>query len=314
MLILLQKRKRRDYRNSRKAQFTRPEPGFSLYEGRTRGKRIRYAYSEEEEGMSDGLGNKRSTRQSGLSTPAEAAGPIYTASGRQVKSRLGGTYGEALNTNQDPDASNHTEGIVSKPKAVRGWVYIEDTGDPLDPVDEPLPTTRTRNRGRNEAPNKPRYGRTHIEGYNELDELDDESDASSSGRDWDAADDDDEDIADDEEEDEAEMTDSGSSDMDDNIVHTRKPSLVVSLRYQKGSSSSHLHGSSEDQGQSPRPTHTVDSQASFLNEHHPSAEIAKATHNFTSLDISPLKKSSHLHVAGATNDVGEPPQQDIVMT
>ncbi|KAI5279402.1 hypothetical protein KEM54_004182, partial [Ascosphaera aggregata] len=35
-----EKRKRRDYRLARKAAFARPEPGFSLYEGRTRGKKM----------------------------------------------------------------------------------------------------------------------------------------------------------------------------------------------------------------------------------------------------------------------------------
>ena len=268
--------------------------------------------------MSDGSGNKRSTRQSGVSTPAEPAGPKYTASGRQVKSRLGGTYGEALNTNQDPDLSNHTESIVPKPKAVRGWVYIEDTGDPLGPVDEPLPATRTRNRGGNGAPNKPRYGRTHIEGYNELDELEDESDASSSGHDWDAPDDDDVDIADDEEEDEPDMTDSEAGDSDDELVRVPKRSLVVSLRYQKRPPSSHLNGSRQDEGRFPNLTHTANNYAtSPTNRPFTSAEVAKTTQNLASLDVSPSKKPIHSYVAGTTtvtNDVEESPHQDIIMT
>ena len=262
--------------------------------------------------MSDAIGNKRSTRQSGVSTPLEPAGPTYTASGRQVKSRVGGTYGETSNANQDAETLNPAESIVPKPKAVRGWVYVEDTGEPPEP--DPLPTTRTRNRGGNGAPSKPRYGRTHIEGYNELDELEDESDASSSGHDWDAADDDDVDIADDEEEDEAEMTNSEASDSEDDLVRAPDRSLVVSLRYQKRSSASHLSGSRQDQKQSLQPSRTVNSHATVTNGHSPFTEIAKATQNLASLDVSPVKKPNHPHVAGATNDIEEPPQVDVLMT
>jgi hypothetical protein len=62
MLTLSQKRKRREYRLNRQAAFVRPDPGFSLYEGRTRGKRARYTFSDEEEDNSDALGTRRSNR------------------------------------------------------------------------------------------------------------------------------------------------------------------------------------------------------------------------------------------------------------
>lgn len=92
----MQKRKRREYRQIRKHQFKRPEPNFSLYEGRTRGKRIKYTYSDEEdEGYSDTT-SRRSTRNTGTHTPAEPAGPVVTQSGRQVRSRHHGAYGESL--------------------------------------------------------------------------------------------------------------------------------------------------------------------------------------------------------------------------
>ena len=274
--------------------------------------------------MSDGPASKRSTRQSGISTPADPTGPTYTASGRQVKSRVGGTYGETLNAGQDVETSNPPETIVIKPKPVRGWVYIEDTGDPPEPVNEPLPATRTRTRGGNGPPKQPRYGRRHIEGYNELDELDDESDASSSGHDWDAADDEEVDIADDEDEEEADMTDSGASDSDDDAVRAPRRSLVVSLRYQKGSSPGQTNGLSQDpsqrinhvpnQGHRPEAYHSTNQQAPLINGHNPSTDLAKATQNFASLDVSPSKKPIHPHVAGTTNDAEEPPQQDIIMT
>ena len=58
-----EKRRRREYRQMRKEQFRRPEPGFSLYEGRTRGKRIKYTFSDDEaDFFSDSTGPRRSTR------------------------------------------------------------------------------------------------------------------------------------------------------------------------------------------------------------------------------------------------------------
>lgn len=82
--------------------------------------------------------------------------------------------------------------------------------------------------------------RRHIEGYNALDEMEDESDASSSGGDWDGADDDDVDdiIVDDEDEDDADMSDDEPSVANDEEspkedFHDRPKSLVVSLRYRK---------------------------------------------------------------------------------
>lgn len=79
-----EKRKRREYRLMRKEQFKRPEPGFSMYEGRTRGKRMKYTYSDDEDFLSDST-NRRSARNTGTNTPAEPAGPVTTASGRQIK-------------------------------------------------------------------------------------------------------------------------------------------------------------------------------------------------------------------------------------
>ncbi len=56
---------------------------------------MRYTFSDDEED-SDNVSTRISTRDSGISTPAEHAGPTVTASGRQVKSRLGGMYGETM--------------------------------------------------------------------------------------------------------------------------------------------------------------------------------------------------------------------------
>lgn len=68
----------------RKEQFKRPEPGFSMYEGRTRGKRVKYTYSDDEDVFYSDSTNRRSTRNTGANTPAES-GPVTTASGRQIR-------------------------------------------------------------------------------------------------------------------------------------------------------------------------------------------------------------------------------------
>ena len=225
----VQKRKRRDYRNARKAQFTRPEPGFSLYEGRTRGKRHKYTFSDEDEGASDAPSTRRSNRQSGLSTPAEPAGPTFTASGRQVRSRVGGVYGESALGGQLE--------VTEAPA-------INDANSADVAEEEPVSRGRTRGSAlRNRATQKVR-SRKHIEGYNALDEMDDESDASSSGEDWEGADDDEADpnISDDEDEEDADMSDDEASvanedddveDLPNEQSSDRPGSLVVALRYQK---------------------------------------------------------------------------------
>ncbi|RMJ06986.1 hypothetical protein CDV36_013423 [Fusarium kuroshium] len=78
-----EKRKRREYRQMRKEQFKRPEPGFSLYEGRTRGKKMKYTYSDDEDIFSDST-TRRSARNTGTHTPVET-GPVTTSSGRQIR-------------------------------------------------------------------------------------------------------------------------------------------------------------------------------------------------------------------------------------
>ncbi len=89
-----EKRRRREYRQMRKNQFKRPEPAFSMYEGRTRGKRMKYTYSDDEEDfVEDDSRSRRSARNTGTSTPAE---PTITQSGRQVRNRQGGAYGESM--------------------------------------------------------------------------------------------------------------------------------------------------------------------------------------------------------------------------
>lgn len=56
-----------------------------MYEGRTRGKRVKYTYSDDEDVFfSDSTGYRRSSRNTGIESPAEPA-MTTTASGRQVR-------------------------------------------------------------------------------------------------------------------------------------------------------------------------------------------------------------------------------------
>ncbi|OSS43663.1 hypothetical protein B5807_11590 [Epicoccum nigrum] len=104
------KRKRREYRVNRTAAFVRPEPGFSLYEGRTRGKRLRYTYDDGDDFDSDDAPVRRSGRQSARDSSPAQSGPTVTASGRQVRFRATGTYGETLHSGQTTDRASPATG------------------------------------------------------------------------------------------------------------------------------------------------------------------------------------------------------------
>jgi hypothetical protein len=213
MLTTIQKRKRREYRQIRKQQFQRPEPGFSNYEGRTRGKRMKYTYSDEEdEAYSDATSyTRRSTRNTGTHTPAEPSGPTVTQSGRHVRSRQGGAYGESM-----------LSGAVASAGAFDG------AGDEADEDDDVVGARPRRAAAVNHGPNgRGSKGGHHIEGYNSVDEMDDEDDASE------------QDYGDDEEDGEvsleSDVEDPDLSDedeeMEDNVLDKdhEKRSLVVKL-------------------------------------------------------------------------------------
>lgn len=162
-----------------------------MYEGRTRGKKLKYTYDDDEDIFSDDQPARRSARNSSGVTPAEPSRPRFTASGRQVRSRAGGAYGESLLSGQREDSE-----------------YEEEDGS------------------------RPQRNRTstHPNGYSGygLDE-DDESEARSndSGNEWDGGDEDENDLEGDDEGDDV----SG----DESIINGEPRSLVVQLRYGKGS-------------------------------------------------------------------------------
>lgn len=168
-----------------------------MYEGRTRGKKLKYTYSDDEDMFSDGLPSRRSTRNASSNvTPAESSRPRFTASGRQIRSRAGGLYGEALLTGQREDSEFDEE--------------EENEGRPQ--------RTRT-------SINPNGYS-----GYRD-DDLEDESEAApseadDSGREWGGEEDDENEFEGDDEGEDA----SG----DESIANGEPQSLVVQLRYGKG--------------------------------------------------------------------------------
>lgn len=197
---LSQKRRRREYRQMRKAQFTKPEPGFSLYEGRTRGKRIRYTYSDNED-ESDATGSRRSARYSGQTTPADS-GPVVTASGRQVRPARTGIYGESLLSGQ----ADNTDYAASETSRTSGRATRSSRR--MSPLNE-------------DRKRKPR-------GYDSLDEDSDEEDQPSSGNEWD-----DNGVDDDNDDDDVDMADGEDEDDIDLDQEDEKRSLVVKLKLKK---------------------------------------------------------------------------------
>lgn len=188
---------------------------------------MRYTFEEEEdEYTSDALSTRRSARQSGAVTPAE---PTVTASGRQVRPRMGGRYGEIgvdgvdsadretpasaeyerSEKSEEPEPPPDANVTYYKPKGRgwKGWAIAEDAGD----------------------------GSGAIHGYNEVDAMDeDEDEAMSSGEsagEWDNGDDESDVIrardADDEDDD-LEEDDDSNDDFD-----TQPKSLIVTLKYGK---------------------------------------------------------------------------------
>lgn len=129
-LTCMQKRRRREYRQRTKERFRRPEPGFSLYEGRTRGKRVKYTYSDDEDEVFSDYNVRRSSRNTRNSTPAEN-GSATTQSGRQVRppTRLhpetgsagGSVLGDTSDTNSRQEDLGRASGRPRRAAAANGW-------------------------------------------------------------------------------------------------------------------------------------------------------------------------------------------------
>jgi len=176
---------------------------------------MRYTFSDEDEDGSDATSARRSTRNSGINTPAEASGPIFTASGRQVKARTRGAYGETLLSTQTTSKLSLTDGGL-------------ETGD--DGQEQPHANGRLRRSGLRKEVDGCIKGGNHIPGYNSVDEMGSES---SEGE-WDGGDDDDdvdEPVIDDDEADDEDMSEGDGATEDGGVAYESGRSLVVQLRY-----------------------------------------------------------------------------------
>ncbi|KAF2012482.1 hypothetical protein BU24DRAFT_374029 [Aaosphaeria arxii CBS 175.79] len=226
-----EKIKKRQYRQQLKSRWQRPEPGFSMYEGRTRGKRMKYTFSDEEDqSNSDAFDLRRSTRNSGRVSPALQTGPTVTASGRQVKSRATGVYGESLLSGQVTEGASPANGD-----------FVQSEGS--EEAEGGRPTRNSTSRPTNGWSK----GRANIETYNSVDEMDEEDDATS----WDGGDEDEDgddrdqmDLDDDEDDDDDAADDDGGEDDDEG------KSLLVRLKYPKGS----FEGEGESKDANPEST------------------------------------------------------------
>ena len=176
---------------------------------------MKYTYSEgedEDDGYSDATTSRRSTRNTGTHTPAEGLAPTVTQSGRQVKARQGGAYGESILSGSNAPAIS-----------VGGYDGTSDGFENDAATDDNAGRPR-RAAAINSNGRTPKGGR-HIEGYNDVDEMtsDEEGDA------------DEQDYGDDEEEDDPVLSDvedqddMTDADEDEEMQDTEKKSLVVKL-------------------------------------------------------------------------------------
>ncbi|ESZ95005.1 hypothetical protein SBOR_4625 [Sclerotinia borealis F-4128] len=203
-----EKRKRREYRQARKEQFKRPEPNFSMYEGRTRGKRMKYTYSDDdEEELSDTTGSRRSTRNTVNHTPAEPAGPTVTLSGRQVRSRVIGAYGESALSG------------THAPAEIHGDIELGEESEEM--------TSRPRRAGASSRSRNMASIGKHIEGYNSVDEMDDDEEDDTSEQDYGDDEEDDDQVSIASDIDKAEEDTDGNEDLKEHD-HEKK-SLIVKL-------------------------------------------------------------------------------------
>lgn len=176
---------------------------------------MKYTYSDDEdEGYSDAT-TRRSTRNTGTHTPAEPVGPTVTLSGRQVRSRHGGVYGESMLS------GTHTPALtVGDHDGAAG----EAGGDEVARGGRPRRATTVRGHNNNSAKGR------HIEEYNSVDEMDDEDEDDASEQDYgDDEEDDHVSLESDIEDEEDEL--SNDDVMEDELEETDRPkkSLVIKL-------------------------------------------------------------------------------------
>ncbi|XXH05189.1 translation termination factor eRF1 [Hypoxylon texense] len=219
-----EKRKRREYRLMRKEQFKRPEPGFSMYEGRTRGKRMKYTYSDDEEFASDSTSVRRSTRNTRQPTPVEPAAPVTTASGRQIKapSRMTVDASNNIVTTSPTTSQGHNEGIASKESSA-------------GPTGRPRRSAAV-NHGTNGWASSSKNTKNYNSADDEMEDYDDDDDSEP-----DLGDDEEDHVPDDSEEDEDEFDE--DEEMVDDDLGNAKDSMMVKLKLPSKGAAADTNGS-----------------------------------------------------------------------
>lgn len=169
---------------------------------------MRYTYSDDEDDvLSDTTGSRRSARNTGSHTPAEPVGPTVTLSGRQVRSRVGGAYGESVlsgthapaQTRGDIELDEESEEVLSRPRRAAASGRGHDWAS----------------KGK------------HIEGYNSVDEMDDDDEDDASEQDYGDDEDDDDHVSLVSDIDEPEEDTDENEDMEEG--DQEKKSLIVKL-------------------------------------------------------------------------------------
>lgn len=181
---------------------------------------MRYTYEDDDAFLSDDASTRRSTRQSGRNTPMET-GPTYTASGRQIRAPKTGEYGESLLSRE----MNGGDELAPEYSDANGMASSRAGTEDSDPVRGGRATRAGGRHAANGADN-PRK-RKHIDGYNDIDDMSEEDEAS--GGEWDSdkneADDQDENMLD------ADDEDDGQNSVDEDDDEDEEPqSLVVKLK------------------------------------------------------------------------------------
>lgn len=173
---------------------------------------MKYTYSDGEEDSDSG--SRRSTRNA---TPLET-GPTITASGRQVKPRVGGVYGESMHYDQRRDLEQNL-----------GESGVEDSEEMPTTAPSGRPVRAVSRKSNLAARTREKYG-ADGDGGSESDE------AQSSGKEW-SGNEEEPDVEESEgefDDDEEEVSDEeGPGDEDGREDENTVESLVVSLSYRK---------------------------------------------------------------------------------
>ena len=205
-------------------------------------------------------------------------------------------YGETMLSGQQ-DATEHS--MIGRSNEAEG-----DEGK-----DEPVARGRPRRAAQQTKIKAKAFSRKHTEGYDSLGSIDDESDATSSGNEWDGGDEDEPDDHVDDDDDEVEEEDDEDEDVDMSDISGAEEegddptqSLVVSLRYTKKP----RFPPSQDKGMQDGPPAAKSENHNIIAPMHssnikgpPSSETAHSTEH--------LAKSSHDDAFKSTQDAALAP-------